>query len=304
MSPFVADEVRSLEFQGPQGPPFHPELQAWVEDGVRAGLPDVGFWLACRRGVALMTLSCVLESRRDELADTILLGVMQMVLRAAAEKGTDPFFGLTRLPQKSSSSEKWTCPRRLPPDGGRLEDFATALSDEYENRIQRLPRYEEFAEMLHYDRQRLFDTVRNARGLPGGGAFLGRLLCDPGFAAGVHVPVSAMIDVMGSPGLEFAEIGLLREALRTAEYWFREDALSTDWERGAGTVDTHCDENAATLDGYVAAGASSAAIERWQRCRRDLLLMQPKLKSVDLGRFVAGLESLAGLPSVAKTAQR
>jgi hypothetical protein len=274
MFPCVTETTRSSGLESSPGPPFNPDLQVWVEDGVRAGLPDAAFWGECRRGVESIALPCVAQSRREELADTILLAVMQSVACATAVERFDDWEFLA-----SVDSGRAQCQEAIPADARRLADFAAALSNEYNDRLQQLPRHAEFAEILDYDSQRLVNTLRNAHGLPAGKTFLRRVQSDAKFAAGLHVLVSAMIDVMGSPGFDSGEIGLLREALRTADYRFREESLFSEWERGTG----------AGIPG------DDAAAGRWQRCRRELLLMQPKIKSVDLGAFVTGLETLAGL---------
>jgi hypothetical protein len=230
--------------------PLNPELQVWVEEGVRIGLPDAGFWAGCRRGVESLTLSCVPESLRDELADTKTLAVIQGVLAFG-----DPYAGSVRVAS---------------PTAQRTADFSPALADEYDDRVRRLPRHAEFAGMLDYDRRRFFNTLRTARRLMDGG---------PALAAGLHAILSAMVDVMASPRFDSGEIGLLREALWRVEYHVHREFLSTDWERKIAG-------NGAASEVH---GGSDAG---WPSCRRELLLMQPNLKSVDLGRFVAAVESL------------
>ena len=127
----------------------------------------------------------------------------------------------------------------------------------------------------------------------------------------MHMMISATMDLMCSPEFDHSELGTVREAVWRAQYMGRIGNLVTTWEREIGQGDY----TSGVFASLLSAGDLSPAelesgdralidrtiregrheqrfLQRWARCRDEILLLQPRVRSIDLGGLIAGLERL------------
>lgn len=295
------------------------ELQDWVDEYSRVGQRNPYLWKWCRRGVEVTTLSCVEAGLADRLADTKVLGVMLDVLidDVADERGDDRFLEyLLDLPfgVKSPSAANGRGWFSLSREERAYAEFAVAVWSEIDRRVRRLPRYEEFQALLAFDYRQLFNAMRYSHLINGDPSLLNLTEHDLYLPHNMHMMVSATVDLMSSPAFNHDELGALREAVNRAQYMGRIGNLITTWEREvaerdftSGVFAAALSMGAVTPDDLLRGDRSSLAaairsgrfeeyfLRRWHRCRRELVLMQRRLQSVDVNQLVAGLERLIRL---------
>ncbi len=288
------------------------ELLAWVERYSQVGIRNKYLWNWCWRGVEVTTLSCVPESQRAELADTKVLGVMLDVLLddVADENGSSDFLEcLLAIPYGPQISQKALQP--FTPAQRAYAELTQAVWVEIQRRVERYPRHQEFAAALQFDYRQLLNAMRYSLLLNSDPSLLNLTEHDLYLPHNMHMMISATMDVMCSTDFDHRELGALREAIWRAQYMGRIGNLVTTWER---EIDEQ-DYTSGVFASAVSSGSLSAEkllapnreeiehairsgqheeffLRRWQQCREDLLLMQPKLHSVNLGQLITGLENL------------
>lgn len=287
-----------------------PNLEHWAQEYSRVGSRNPYLWRWCCCGVEVTTLPCVRPDLRGELGDTKVLGVMLDVLLddVADQQGdADLLEHLLSLPYGRPQTDL----PQFPPEKQAYVRFTAEVWDEIQGRVRQYPYFDEYAELLRYDYLQLLNAMRYSYLLNQNPALLNLAEHDLYSPHNMHMMVSATLDLMCSPGFDRAELGLLREAVWHAQWMGRIGNLITTWQRELGEGDYSSGVFASAvsrgdlrvgdllagdrerIEGAVKRGGHETYfLERWQRHRRHLLVMQTRLRSVDLNELVAGLDRL------------
>jgi hypothetical protein len=177
--------------------------------------------------------------------------------------------------------------------------------------VERFPRYAEFKELLEYDFAQLFNTVRYSQLVRNNLYALNIEEHDLYSPHGMMLMIFATLDLMGSPGFRREEVGRLREAIWHAEWMARIGNLISTWERELADGDytsgvfaqaiaagdlTVADLEAGRADRIKEAiernRYEARYLRRWRHHRERIEAMRPKLRSVDLGHVLEGLDRL------------
>lgn len=304
---FIEREIRTVQELS-----LSDELLGWVDRYSTVGKRNGYLWTWCRRGVEITTLSCVPESQADYLADTKVLGVMLDVLLddvADESKSGELLESLLSIPDSSPSGREEI--QTLPSEVRDYAELTLSVWNEIQNRVQQFPRYTEFAAALQFDYRQLFNAMRYSLLLNNDPSLLNLTEHDLYLPHNMHMMISATMDVMCSPDFDHRELGTLREAVWRSQYMGRIGNLVTTWEReikeddytsgvfaaamtaGSLSPEKLTSPNRAEVEQAIRDGRHEEFfLKRWEQCRQELLLMQPRLRSVDLGQMVAGLEKL------------
>ncbi len=286
------------------------DLQHWVDRYSRVGNRAPYLWKWCCCGVELTTLPCVAPERREELCDTKVLGVMLDVLMddVADQQGDARLLEhLIELPYGRPQTDV----AEFPPEQQAYARFTAAVWQEIQRRARRYPRFDEYAQLLRYDYLQLLNTMRYAHLLNQNPALLNLAEHDLYSPHNMHMMISATLDLTCSPGFNRAELGLLREVVWHAQWMGRIGNLTTTWQRELGegdyssgvfasalsqgdlTVEDLLAGNRQRIEDAIQRGNHERYfLDRWQRHRRFLRSMQPRLRSVNVDELIAGLDRL------------
>eukprot|EP00913_Durusdinium_trenchii_P028462 g26690.t1 len=212
------------------------ELSHWVEAYERVGHRNVYLWKWCRRGVEVTTLPCVDEDLCEEAADTKVLGVMlDVLLDDVADRGGHSTYleYLLSIPCENGRIDDATISR----EEREYAAFVGEVWQEIQSRVARYPLYEEYAELLKFDYQQLFNTMRYSQMLNNNPALLNLAEHDLYLPHNMHMMISSTIDLMCSPGFDRDELGLCRDAICRTQYMGRIGNLVTTWQREIGEGD-------------------------------------------------------------------
>ncbi|MFQ5730855.1 MAG: hypothetical protein ACE5KM_02755 [Planctomycetaceae bacterium] len=287
-----------------------PELRVWIKKYAEIGNRDDFLWKWCRRGVEVTTLPCTDADLREDVCDTKVLGVMlDVLLDDVADEQRDPAFLEYLLQLLDGTPAEGSL--QLSADQRRYAEATADVWSEIHARLHRYPRHAEYAAVLQFDYRQLFNTMRYSQLLNGDPALLNLTEHDLYLPHNMHMMVSASMDLMCSPAFNHAELGTLREAAWRAQYMGRIGNLVTTWEREIGQRDYTSGVFASIVSAGDVAPAEIAAgdrslierairdgrherrfLQRWRRCRDEILMLQPRVRSVDLGSLVSGLETL------------
>jgi hypothetical protein len=287
-----------------------PMLEQWAQGYARVGKRNHYLWKWARQGVEVTTLSCVAPALRNDVCDTKVLGVILDVLLddVADQNGDDELLAqLLTLPLDG----KLNGLDRFPPPQQAYACFTEEVWQTIHARAQTYPGYAAHAELLRYDYLQLFNTMRYSHLLNRNPALLNLTEHDLYLPHNMHMMVSSTLDLMCSPGFDPAEIGMLREAVWHGQCMGRIGNLVTTWERELGEGDytsgvyaralAQGDVTLAQLQagdreqirGGILRGQHEAYfLGRWQEHRASLLAQRARLRSLDLGELVAGLQRL------------
>ena len=293
--------------------PLGPTLERWVEWYQEVGDRDKFLWKWVFHAEEITTLSCVPPHWRQQVCETKFLGVMFDVLLddVADGHGDDEFlevllelaFGLARQDFAKFS-----------PQQRRYARFAAKVWGEIRRRARRFPCFAEYSALLRYDYRQLFNALRYAHLLNQKPELLNPTEHDLVLPHNMHMMVQATLDLMCSPQFDRLELARLREAIWRAQSMGRIGNLITTWQRELRTRDftsgvfaralaqrdltpqmlrwADCE----TIEAAVRRGGHEAHFfNQWQEHRRWLLRKAPELRSVDLGKLVAGLDRLIRL---------
>ncbi len=286
------------------------DLQRWVDEYARVGDRDPYLWKWCRCGVEITTLPCISPAMREELCDTKVLGVMLDVLMddVADQHGDETLLEhLLCSPYGRPQSDL----SQFAPQQRAYAQFTDAVWQEIQRRVRQYPRFGEYADLLRYDYLQLFNTMRYSHLLNGDLALLNLAEHDLYLPHNMHMMISATVDLMCSPEFDRTELGLLREAVWNAQYMGRIGNLVTTWERELREGDYTSGVFASAVSrgdlavadllsketGHIEAAIRKGDhedyfLQRWGRHRHHLASLQKKLRSVDLGPLLEGLERL------------
>jgi hypothetical protein len=286
------------------------DLRHWADAYSRVGRRNPYLWGWCRSGVELTTLPCVLPEMREQLCDTKVLGVMlDVLLDDVADQHGDAGLLEHLLDLPHGNSQVDLC--QFPPDQQAYAQFTGRVWSEIQRRAKQYPYYHEYADLLRYDYLQLLNTMRYSHLLNHNLALLNLTEHDLYSPHNMHMMVSSTLDLMCSPGFCRAELGLLREVVWHAQCMGRIGNLVTTWQRevkegdfSSGVFASALSRGDLTVEDLLAGDRQriEAAIQggkhetyflaRWRNHREFLLAARKRLRSLDVGELVAGLDRL------------
>lgn len=286
------------------------DLSHWVDKYNRVGDRNPYLWQWCCRGVEITTLPCIQPGMRREVRDTKVLGVMFDVLidDVADQQGDAALLEhLLDLPYGRSRSSL----SHFSPDEQEYVRFTAEVWDEIQRRVGRYVLFDEYADLLRYDYRQLLNTMRYAHLLNGNPALLNLAEHDLYLPHNMHMMVSATIDLMCSPEFNSLELGILREAVWHAQFMGRIGNLVTTWQRELGegdytsgvfaralsyghlTVQDLLDGDRQCIEAAIQGGRHEDGFrDQWAMHRRQLVGLKQRIRSLDLGELIRGLDQL------------
>ncbi len=289
------------------------DLKSWVDSYTQVGDRTLYLWTWCRQGAEATTLHCVSPSSFDELCDTKVIAMMfDVLLDDIADQGgdTELLEQLVALPFSNKPFD-W---RAFTNKEQKYAAFSELVWNEVQQRVERFPRYDEFADLLRYDYLQLMNTMRYSHLLNRIPSLLNLAEHDLYLPHNMMMMICATMDLMCSPEFDFNEIGYVRQATWHAQCMGRIGNQITTWEREIHEADftsgvfaravIHGDlslEQLATGDQRVIKRAIREGqheeyfLRQWREHREKLLDLHGSVLSVDLKLVVQGLERLISL---------
>ena len=267
-------------------------------------------WLSTRVGMECEMLPCVDPELSDLVNDVKTLGAMVDVLMDDLADEVRDRGRLERL--LAMLDHRLTGIGAHPaPSGDPYADFTAELWDEMWRLIERLPRYDELRHLLCFDWQQVITSMRyallvgempTAQNLPEHDAYTPH---------NMHMMCNASLDLMCAPAFQMADLAVLRRAARVAQRMGRIGNMLTTWERELAASDFSSGVFPYAIHRGLLAPADlhelpleelgrrvrDAHVERyflldWENLRAYLSSLREDCRSVDIGRFAAGLDEL------------
>lgn len=303
-----AEQIQG-EIEAAMSQELSPSLLRWVERYANVGRRNPYLWKWCRQAVNITTLPCVAAELREDLCDTKTLGVVLDVLLddVADQRGDD------RLLEELLGLFEGREPdlRPFSAEEQRYSQLTIAVWREIQHRAERLPRYQEFKDVLRFDYLQLGNVMRYSHLLNSKLELLNLAEHDIYTPHNMHIMICSTFDVMASPSFDAAELGRLREAVWNAQWMGRIGNLATTWQRELGEGDftsgvyaravAHGDltvdqllagDGEAVQNAITAGGHEEYYWRKWQSHRQILLSPLCQLRSFDVREIVNGLERL------------
>lgn len=305
----LEDEVEATRVvervKGAALPPFFAEMVDRAKGFTRRR--DYA-WKWCYEAMKHTQLSCVDPIYSHLLDNTKLCGfLLSILLDDLADEAHDPT--LIQEAIKMMQSRNGLDVRKVPPADRPQADFLNGLWDMIQKNVWQFPRYFEFRDLLYYDFERIADTLRYAHLSNNRTRMINEQEAILHEGNNINVMIDAMLDIMCSPAFVHDELGNLREIAwhgqmmcKIANWvatWRREVAVN-DWTSGIiaaalrANVISHADLDARN-DKKVIEKIENSCVEadflwKWEQHRSWILENVGVVRSVDVKRYLAGLE--------------
>ena len=286
------------------------DLTRWVDIYGQVGDRTPYLWTWCHQAAEATTLPCVSSDWHDELCDTKLLGIVFLVLLDdVADRGGDEEF-LERL-VGLTHSDKPSCWRSFTNREQEYAAICEEMWDETQRRIERFPRYAEYADVLRFDYLQLMNAMRYSHFLNRFPCFLNLAEHDLYMPHNMMMMICATMDMMCSPEFDFSEAGRIRQATWHAQHMGRIGNLITTWEReiheqdytsgvfaraliqGDLTLEQLASGDPEFIEHTIRDGQHEQYfLNKWCEHREQILALRASVRSVDLGCVVNGLDRL------------
>lgn len=308
-----ADQARTAIVQI-QSIELPAELTPWVAHYQQVGKRRPFLWAWVFRGLDITTLSSVQPSLRTPVLVTKLLGVMLDVLLddiADVRQDMEMLESALEIVSGRGGPAEWD---RFGEEGQRYLQCIVAVWSEIRLRVQSLPRFPEFTDILTYDYNQLFNTMRYAVLINRHTSLLNLAENELYQPHNMHMMVNWTIDLMASPGFIMSELGLLREVGVRGQLMGRIGNQVSTWERELKDADySSAVFGYALREGFIdhaqiqrwdkeqirktllAMDVESFFLRQWQRLHDEILLFADRIVSVDVRRLLTGLNELIRL---------
>jgi hypothetical protein len=289
------------------------DLQQWVDGYSQVGKRNHYLWKWCRQGVEVTALSSIDPELYDHVCDTKVLGVVLTVLLddMADRKGDGELLEqLLTLP----FDERRGALRRASNEDRAYAEFAIDVWEGIKQRVRRYPRYREFTSQWRFDYMQLFNAMRYSHLINEEPALLNLTEHDLYTPHNMHIIISSTTDLMCSTRFDRQELGVLREALWSAQCMGRIGNLVTTWERELGEGDyssgvyaralgrgdvtlaqLRANDQPAIAAAIRNGGNEEYFLERWAQHRQRIVDLAPRIRTVDLQSLARGYERLIRL---------
>jgi len=218
------------EHEAVQATVLSPQIEAWYQTYSTVGPRGRYLWQWCQHGAYLTTLPCVREDLVQHVCETKVLSIMLCVLLddVADEQGRETLLDvLFRIiePQEGVDLSGLSAPDR------RWAKVTRELATTYHERIRECPLYAEYADLLNFDQQQYFNTMRYSSLLNRHLNLLNPTEHDLYLPHAMHMMSFSTLDLMCSPGFPAEDLGRLREALWQLQCMGRVGNLLSTWRR-------------------------------------------------------------------------
>ncbi len=218
------------EHEAVQATVLSPQIEAWYQIYSTVGPRGRYLWQWCQHGAYLTTLPCVREDLVRHICETKVLSIMLCVLLddVADEQGREVLLDvLFRIiePQDNVDLSRLSEPDR------RWAEVTRELAATYHARIRECPLYAEYEDLLNFDQQQYFNTMRYSSLLNRHLNLLNPTEHDLYLPHAMHMMSFSTLDLMCSPGFPAEDLGRLREALWQLQCMGRVGNLLSTWRR-------------------------------------------------------------------------
>lgn len=218
------------EHEAVQATVLSPQIEAWYQIYSTVGPRGRYLWQWCQHGAYLTTLPCVREDLVRHICETKVLSIMLCVLLddIADEQGREVLLDvLFRIiePQDNVDLSRLSEPDR------RWAEVTRELAATYHARIRECPLYTDYEDLLNFDQQQYFNTMRYSSLLNRHLNLLNPTEHDLYLPHAMHMMSFSTLDLMCSPGFPAEDLGRLREALWQLQCMGRVGNLLSTWRR-------------------------------------------------------------------------
>lgn len=295
------------------------ELKRWVQRYGLVGKRNPFLWVWLLRGLDITTLSSVDPGLRTPVLVTKLLSVMLDVLLddiADVRQDAQMLEAALGIVSGHGRADDWA---RFGPEAVHYFQCIDDVWSEITLRIRALPRFSEFADLLGYDYDQLFNTMRYAVLINRRSELLNLIENELYQAHNMLMMVSSTIDLMASPDFTLSELGILREALIRSQRMGRIGNEISTWERELKDADyssavfgyalregfiDHAQIRRGDKDAMRQAllenDVESYFLREWQRLYDEMLHFADRVTSVDIRLLAAGHDELIRLHLASK----
>lgn len=287
------------------------ELDPWISRYSQVGKRNSFLWAWVLRGLDITTLSSVAPELRTSVLVTKLLGVVLDCLLddiADVRQDMEMLEAALEIVAGRSKPQDW---ERFGPEAAAYLACIADVWGEIGARARALPRFRELADVLAYDYDQLFNTMRYAVLINRHTEILNLAENELYQPHNMHMMVNSTVDLMASPYFEMTELGMLREALIRAQRMGRIGNQVSTWERELGDADySSAVFGYALRQGYITQDhirrrdkdamrqallshdVEGYFLVDWQRLHDELVSFSDRVHSVDVRALASGLEEL------------
>jgi len=286
------------------------ELNSFVTDYASHGDRNSFLWRWIYEALILTTLNSVPEKLREPVLIIKHLGGMYTVLLddIADEKGSIELLDqLLLLPFKEETIDTPTL------TGSSLDyfNFTADVWREIDSRLQKLPRYNEFAEIIEFDYRQVINRMRYAVLMNTDPHRLNLTEHNLYQPHNMHMMVHGTVDLMASPKFDASEFGYIREVFWNAQVMGRIGNAVSTWQRELEESDFTSvvfamaiadrvlntdylidpdkeDIQRRIIDAHI----EDKLLEEWARRRKHISLLGTRIASVSISDFASGLDHL------------
>lgn len=286
------------------------DLNSFVTDYATYGNRDPFLWNLILEGLLLTTLNSVPDELRESVIIIKLLGGMFTVLvDDVADELRDKVLldQLLLLPFEGDMVDTSSL------TGTSLDyfHFAKDVWQEIQTRLQKLPRYAEFTDVIEFDYRQVLNCMRYAVLVNTNPYRLNITEHNLYQPHNMHMMVQGTVDLMASPSFDAGESGYLREVLWNAQVMERIGNAVSTWQRKLKESDFTSSIFALAIADRVLssddlidpdkeviqrrildAHIEDKLLEEWARRRKHISLLGTRISSVNISEFASGLDHL------------
>ena len=286
---------------------FPENLQPWVNRYQQVGERGLYLWRWCLYAVDLMTLSSVDDSQHAIVRDTkFLIGMFNCLIDDVADQVHNHRFVRSLLTLTRGGT-----PVGETPEERLVAAFVTEVWKEIWLRAARLPRFQEFEQLLAFDLRQLCTTVEHSDLTSQLPELVNQIEHDLYSSHGMMVTVAATLDLMASSVFDRRDLGGLRSVLWHAESMARIGNMVSTWEReiddgdfSSGVfleavwqgklqpTDLRPDNEARLVRAIISSNIEGQFLQRWETHRTQVRRLGSHLSSIDIEDYIGRLDQL------------
>lgn len=287
------------------------EFDPWVARYGQVGKRNAFLWTWLLHGLDITTLSSVDGGLRRQVLVVKLLSVMLDVLLddiADVRQDSQMLEEALDIVSGHGVAKNWS---HFDPDVVPYFQCIDDIWSEITLRIRALPRFSELFDLLAYDYDQLFNTMRYSVLINRRSELLNLVENELYQSHNMLMMVSSTIDLMASPSFELGELGLLREVLFRSQRMGRIGNEISTWERELKDADySSAVFGYALREGFIDYGqirrgdkdairqaliendVESYFLREWQRLYDEMLTFTERIVSVDIRLLATGHDEL------------
>ena len=210
---------------------FSDYLAGWINRYETVGQRSRYLWQWCLEGIALTTMPSVMPELRSHVIETKLLGIMYCtLLDDIADREQD-----SEMLQMAMSLgfDDWPMERLTFWSGRRREylEMIASVWNEVWGRCARYPRFAEFEQLLRFDTEQVFNSMRHSLLANQRPEILNVIENDLYQPHNMQIMFMASVDLCASPAFDIDDLSLVREVSWHTQRMGRIGNMVTTWER-------------------------------------------------------------------------